>query len=135
MASVKKRGDVYRARYRDDAGHEHARHFARRTDAQQWLNDVTTAVGTGTYVDPNARRVAFSTYYADWSQRQVWEQTTVSTMDSAARSVTFGDIPLNRIRKSHIESWVKGHGGAWVGTANHTLASQPYGHGVRRCGR
>jgi hypothetical protein len=28
-------------------------------------------------------------------------------MDLAARSFTFGDLALNKIRKSHIEQWVK----------------------------
>ena len=38
MTSIKKRPDGrYRARYRDDGGKEHARHFQRKTDAQQWL--------------------------------------------------------------------------------------------------
>jgi hypothetical protein len=48
MASIKKRDDgVWRARYRDGSGREHARHFARRVDAQRWLDEVTAAVVTG----------------------------------------------------------------------------------------
>ena len=36
MASIKKREDgQWRARYRDDAGKEHAKHFGRRVDAQR----------------------------------------------------------------------------------------------------
>ena len=27
---------MYRARYRDDGGKEHARHFDRKVDAQRW---------------------------------------------------------------------------------------------------
>ncbi len=38
MASIKKRGyGQWRARYRDYSCKEHARHFARKTDAQYWL--------------------------------------------------------------------------------------------------
>ncbi|MDQ6848733.1 MAG: site-specific integrase, partial [Actinomycetota bacterium] len=45
MASVTKRPNgQWRARYRDSAANEHARHFARRVDAQAWLDGVTTAV-------------------------------------------------------------------------------------------
>ncbi len=41
MASIQKRPDGRcRARYRDDAGSEHARHFARRVDGQRWLDDA-----------------------------------------------------------------------------------------------
>ena len=57
MASVKKRPDgQWRARYRDDAGKEHARHFGRKLDGQRWLDEVTTAIGTGTYVSPKTAR-------------------------------------------------------------------------------
>jgi integrase len=108
MASIKKRNDgQWRARYRDEAGKEHARHFARRVDAQRWLDEVTTAIVTGRYVDPKAGRVTFQTFYAEWSRRQVWQSTTVRAMDFAANSVTFADLPLNRVRRSHIEAWVK----------------------------
>jgi hypothetical protein len=43
----------WRARYRDETGHEHTRHFDRKVDAQQWLDQVTATVVTGTYADPN----------------------------------------------------------------------------------
>jgi integrase len=108
MASIAKRPDgQWRARYRDETGREHARHFPRRVDAQRWLDEVTTAVVTGHYVDPKAGRVTFKSFYADWSKRQLWQATTVLAMNLAAKSVTFGDLPLNRVRKSHIEQWVK----------------------------
>ncbi len=108
MASIRKRPDgQWRARYRDDAGKEHARHFGRKVDGQAWLDEVTAARKTGQYVDPQAGRVTFKTFYAEWSQRQVWQSGTVLAMNLAAGSVTFGDLPLNRILKSHIEAWVK----------------------------
>jgi hypothetical protein len=54
MASIKQRPDgTWRARYRDEAGKEHARHFRRKTDAQNWLDEVTASRKTGQYVDPN----------------------------------------------------------------------------------
>jgi integrase len=31
----------YRARYRDEAGKEHARHFVKKANAQRWLDEVT----------------------------------------------------------------------------------------------
>ena len=65
MASIKKRDNgQWRARYRDDAGKEHARHFARKIDAQRWLDEVTASVLTGAYVDPRAGRVTFAEYAA-----------------------------------------------------------------------
>ena len=58
MASVSKLPTgKWRARYYDEAGKQHARHFARKTDAQDWLDSVTASVVRGDYVDPRAGRV------------------------------------------------------------------------------
>jgi hypothetical protein len=44
--NVAKRGNErWRARYRDDTGKEHSRHFDRKVDAQQWLDRVTAGGG------------------------------------------------------------------------------------------
>jgi integrase len=108
MASIKKRPDgQWRARYRDDAGKEHARHFGRKVDAQRWLDEVTASMVTGAYVDPAAGRVTFASYFAEWATRQVWESGTDRAVRLAAGSVTFGDVPLAALRRSHVERWVK----------------------------
>ena len=54
------------ARYRDPAGKEHAKHFARKVDAQRWLDEVTTAVGTGTYTDPRTARTTVGQWCETW---------------------------------------------------------------------
>ena len=84
MASIKRRDDgVWRARYRDAAGKEHARHFARKVDAQRWLDEVTTSVVTGNYVDPKAGKITFERFYAAWAPRQVWVPATRLNADQA----------------------------------------------------
>jgi hypothetical protein len=61
VASIKERADgKYRARYRDGAGKEHARHFERKVDAQRWLDEVTASMITGQYVDPRAGKVTLA---------------------------------------------------------------------------
>lgn len=106
--SIAKRSNgKWRARYRDDHGREYARHFDRKVDAQRWIDEVTTSVISGTYVDPKAGGVTFSDFYADWSTRQLWVRKTRENADLAARSVPFGDLPLSRIRRSHVEAWIK----------------------------
>jgi integrase len=108
MASIRKRPDgQWRARYRDDSGKEHARHFGRKVDAQRWLDEVTASMVTGAYVDPKAGRVTFAEYFAGWAQRQVWESGTDRAVRLAAGSVTFADVPLAALRRSHVERWVK----------------------------
>lgn len=58
MASIKRRPDgVWRARYRDEAGKEHARHFARKVDGQAWLDEQTAALVSGTHVAPRKARI------------------------------------------------------------------------------
>jgi hypothetical protein len=76
VASLAKRPDGRRrAWYRDAPDKEHSRHFARKLDAQRWLDEVTASVVTGQYVDPKAGRVTFETVYAEWAASQVWEAT------------------------------------------------------------
>jgi hypothetical protein len=62
---------------------------------------------TGTHVDPNPGRVTFTSFYEDWREGQVWVPGTRRAMDFAAGSVAFGNVPLSKIRKSHVEIWVK----------------------------
>jgi integrase len=108
MASIKRRDDgKYRARYRDEAGKEHARHFDRKVDAQRWLDEVTASQVTGQYVDPHAGRITFAAYFAAYARRQVWVPGTDAAVRLAAGSVTFADVPLRALRRSHIETWVK----------------------------
>lgn len=108
MASIKKRPDgQWRARYRDDSGRERAKHFARKVDAQKWLDEQTTAIVSGQYVDPDAGRITFTGYYAGWAERQVWAPGTRRAMDLAAGSITFANVQLRALRRSHVEQWVK----------------------------
>jgi integrase len=108
MASIKQRPDgAWRARYRDAGGREHSKHFSRKMDAQKWLDQVTTAVVTGAYVDPNAGRITFTVFYEQWASRQVWAPGTRRAMALAAGSVPFSDLPLRSIRRSHVEQWIK----------------------------
>ena len=107
MASIAKRPDGrWRARYRDDGGKEHSKHFDRKVDAQRWLDETTAAVVTGQYVDPQAGRVTFTAFYKEWRERQVWAPNTRRAMDLAA-ATTFSNVPLRSLRRSHIEQWVK----------------------------
>ena len=108
MASIKKRPNgAWRARYRDGSGREHTRHFARKVDGQRWLDQVTSAVITGSYVDPRAGTVTLRAYFDQWSARQVWVRETTAAMNLAVGSAPFADIPIKAVARSHIEAWVK----------------------------
>ncbi|NPC96616.1 site-specific integrase [Nocardioides sp. zg-DK7169] len=109
--SVKKRDNgKWRARYRDAGGREHARHFARKVDAQRWLDEVTTSVVTGQYVDPKAGSVTFKAYAEQWRLAQVHRpssQAHVETMLRRHAYPTLGERPLSSILPSEIQAWVK----------------------------
>lgn len=108
MPSIAKRPDGrWRARYRDETGREHARHFSRKVDAQRWLDEVTASVVTGQYVDPRAGRVTFDSYFLTWASRQVWAPMTEVQNDLVRRSVPFGSVRMADMRRSHLESWIK----------------------------
>lgn len=112
MPSIRKRPNGrYRARYRDDAGREHARHFARKIDAQNWLDQVAAARVTGQYVDPRAGRITFRRYSEQWLAVQPWRPATRARVTSElARHIlpALGDWPLAAIRPSAVQALVSG---------------------------
>jgi len=72
MASIKKREDgSWRARYRDPAGSEHAKHFPRKIDAEEWLDSVRVDLSTGVHVNPARGRVTFKTWSKQWQAEAV----------------------------------------------------------------
>ena len=111
MASITKRGNgQWRARYRDDTGKEHARHFERKVDAQRWLNEVTASVVTGQYVDPRAGRMTFKEYAETWRLMQVHRPSSQAHYEHLLKRhayPTFGERALVSILPSDIQAWVK----------------------------
>lgn len=109
MASVRKLPDGrWQAQYRPvPGGKQFTRTTRRKIDAQRWLDEQTTALVSGNYVDPNAGRITFGAYFEQWAARQVWARSTDHAMHLAAGSVTFSDVPLRLLRRSHIETWIK----------------------------
>jgi hypothetical protein len=101
------RFERYRARYRDEAGKEHARHFVKRAQAQRWLDEVTASVVRGDYVDPAAGKITFRQWFRRWSEVQVWTEGTAETAALTLASVTFADVPMSRITELHVETWMK----------------------------
>ena len=131
MASIKRREDGrWRARYRDDAGKEHARHFGRKTDAQRWIDETTAAVVTGQYVDPKAGRMTVREYATTWQAAQVTREHTTRNTDVALRLhvlPTIGDRPLASVRPSDMQALVK--------TLSATLAPGTVGQVYKVAGR
>ncbi|GAB2732965.1 site-specific integrase [Salinifilum aidingensis] len=109
MASIRKLPNGrWQAQFRPVAGGKQITKTARRKiDVQKWLDEQTAALTTGQFVDPRDGKITFSEYFEQRAARQVWVPGTDRAMNLAARSVTFGDVPIGRILRSHVEQWVK----------------------------
>ena len=113
------KGKRWRARYVDDRGQEHAKAFARKTDAQQWLDDVTAAHVTGNYIDPAAGAITIEIIYQRWSAAQghisaKTAKTRASVWNSRVRN-EWGQRRVGEVRTSEVRAWVAALRSAGVG--------------------
>ena len=108
MASFKKiRDGVWRARYRDPDGKEHARHFHSESAARDFVAEIHVSLKRGTYVDPKAGRTTVAEFFEEWAARQLWAHGTDKAMRLAMKHCTFQHVELGKVRRSHVETWVK----------------------------
>ena len=112
MASITKRPDGrWRARYRDETGKEHSRHFDRKVDGQRWLDEITTAVISGAYVDPKAGKILFRSYATQWAERQPWRPKTKDRVEASLRVhilPALGARPIADVKPSEVQALVTG---------------------------
>lgn len=110
MASIQKRSNGrWRARYRDGEDREHARHFARKADAELWLAQVRADQLRGTYVDPRAGRVTLNDYAAQWLAAQGHRPGTRQLYERTLRLhvlPVLGSRQLGSIRRTDIQGLV-----------------------------
>lgn len=83
-------GNRWRAHYRDPAGKQRNRAFARKIDAERFLTTVESSKLAGTYVDPRAGVLTVSQFYEQWSKRQVWTSGTARVTEHPAEAVAMG---------------------------------------------
>lgn len=109
MSSITKRPDgVWRARYRDEAGREHARHFPRKVDAQRWLDEVTAAVVTGAYVDPKTAKTTVGEWLDTWLEGYGTRRASSvrqAKVHAALIRATFSSRRLADVRPSEVKAW------------------------------
>lgn len=109
MASISKRPEGrWRARYRDANGKEHARHFDRKVDAQRWVDEVTAAIVTGSYIDPKTARTTVETWCDTWLEGyRTRRPSSVRQAEVHLKQVTaaFGTMALSPVRPSHVKAW------------------------------
>lgn len=111
MASVKKRpSGKWRARYRGPEGHERARHFDRKVDAERWLATQQADVARGAWVDPALGRMTFGEWADRWQAgltglRPTTEALNLGVLRNHLRP-RFGSRPLSMIGTSDVKAMV-----------------------------
>jgi len=114
MAHIERRvrnGRVtYRARYRDPAGRERAKVFARKADAQRFLATVESTKLRGEWTDPARGRVSFAAWLEEWWGTAADLRPSTRARDRAYfKSLIlprFGAMPLAAIRQPDVQAWV-----------------------------
>jgi integrase len=112
MASIDRRVDGrYRARWREyPGGPQKTRQFARKGDAERFLDAVRGDLAHGTYVDPAGGRMLFRDYAEQWRSIQVHRSTTTAQVETYLRRHAYphlGSRQLGAIRRSDVQAWVK----------------------------
>ena len=114
MAHIEKRNrggrTSWRARYRAPDGSERSRSFAKKSDAEQWLDAVRGDLAHGTFVDPAGGKKRFGEYAREWQATRVHRPSTEVQVESHLRLHVlprFEDRPLGSIRRSEIQAFVK----------------------------
>lgn len=104
------KGSRWRARYVAPNGREVEKLFARKVDASQWLDEVTSTVVTGTYIAPGAGTVTVSEMHQQWlgHQAHIKESTRAARASAWTTHVegTWGGTAVAEVQTSAIRAWV-----------------------------
>lgn len=110
MASCKQRPDgKWRARYRDDDGKEHAKHFRTKKEGEAWLARQTVGLLDGTHVNPKDAKTTFQEWSDEWIKGYSTNRPgTVRQAKVHLQRINaqFGNVALKDIRPSAVKSWL-----------------------------
>lgn len=100
-------GKSYEVAYRNVEGKPRSKTFRNYNSARDFKRSSHTEVKAGTHVDPADGKVTLAEYYQGFRERQIWEPGTYRNFDVSVRDSTFTNVPLSKLRVSHVEQWVK----------------------------
>jgi integrase len=90
-------------------------------DAQNWLDDITSRLTTGTYVTPEAGRVTVAAVYATWAAAQghISAKTALTRRSSWNKYVSpqWADVVVIDVKTSAVRAWVSKMVASEVGVA------------------
>jgi integrase len=115
----------YRVRYRDPAGRERAKSFARKVDAEQFLRHVEADLVRGQWVDPDHGRMTVGELADRWfattaTLKPKTREDYRSLLDNHVLPA-FGDRPVASIDTLTVRGWLAGlvSGGLSASRAKH----------------
>jgi integrase len=111
------KGDRWQVRWRDEAGRQRKRNFARRDGidpgkyASAFDAKVKTELDTGTSLDLVAGRTRVRDYAARYRDDLLHRESTAERMERTFRlhvdPLPLGNLPMTQVRASHMRAWVK----------------------------
>jgi integrase len=108
--SVKKRGDVWRARVLGPDGRERAKHFRTKVEATRWESDQLAARNRGQWVEDS--KITVAEYARQWlasrPHKEITAQRTLSMIERHIATQPIGERRLSAVRPSEVQAWVTG---------------------------
>jgi len=107
-SSVAGRVTRWRARYVDNVGKEHTRHFDRKVDAQRWLKDAMASIVRGDHVAPKVARLTVGEWSNKWLDGyRTRRKSTVRQADVHLKLIKehFGAVPMASVKPSDVRGW------------------------------
>lgn len=104
------RGKRYRVRVDSPDGNTPTKSFHKLSDAKRYDNNIHADISRGLYIDPVAGKISLRDYSEQWRTQQIHIDTTEDKVERAFRLHVWpllGETPMDVIRRSHIQSWVK----------------------------
>lgn len=110
MASIDRRRDGYRVRYRDPLGNQRSRQFKRKVDAERFAREVEVDKDRGSWVDPRGGDIPL----AEWVETFLAMSMSLAptTLETYRRDLdkyvlpTLGARRLGQLRAEEIERWL-----------------------------
>ena len=103
---------TWQARWRDPAGVDRAKNFARRSDADRYLVSLDSDKLRGRYADPRLARTRLGAWIVEWQATRVnlSVQTRVRDEASIRNHVlpSLGAVPIGQLQPVNIAQWVAG---------------------------
>lgn len=98
-------------RWRDEAGIQRKKGFARKVDADRFRAQVEHTTATGSYIDPTAGKQTFMAYAEQYRKAQPHRPNTAARWKSQLTKHVYpvlGNRPLAAVRRTEVQAFITG---------------------------